>query len=849
MQYPVFRPGVAITLYLWVGIFGVLAASQFWTMANFVFDVRQAKRLFGLVGAGAIAGGITGGYLTTLLARPIGARYLVLLAALLLILCLVLTIVIWQRFVKVRRSKLSRRKTTAEEKAAPHKLIFQSRYLMLLCGIVAMSVIVAKMVDYQFSALASQRFGDEDRLAAFFGFWYSGFNIIALVIQLTLTHRVVNLVGVSGALLFLPGGLGLGALVMLFVPGLGAATFSRAVDGSLKQSLSRASAEMLFLPIDEETKKRVKTYIDVFVDTVAGGIGGLSLIFLTKALGVSATMISWFVLIIVIIWLVLVLLIREEYMDAFREQLAHLQPKKERSRMRSRHRKIMASFLKVLEEGKLSAHEKELLYVLDRSDALPEKAIEAPIRQLLQHPSANIRTRVIRNLYLQPHTDFLSEILWLTEDEDPSVRAAAFEYLFSRTDPGVAALGAPFLMMPDPHIAGSALVALVTEAAINPKIFEDWQVEQKLREKINQLDEMDPPEREQWYPYLLRASSWSKFELGRNFIERSLEHEDPDLVRMAIVAAGEANHEDLIPPLLHLIVRPKLRKNVIGALEQYGAGFTGVLPDMIRSGKLSIEQIRRLPSILCRMDSRAAVELLLDLPRRYVPLDIETRWESIRGLNIIQRDFPNRNIPNWKVQYLLTTEVRRYDRLQQALSLHLDLLSFGHSEAEIGSRRGMINLLNQRLSGGFDRIMRLLGMLYPPIDIIPVQRALQDETRKIQLNGLEFLDNLLNINHKRLLMPTLEMRQQLALKTGNEVVATDERTLRKEEFRVLRQSLQGNDERIILASLHLIVQLADTNYLPLLRAKSQESKLSPRITSASRESLIKLREALLMRQH
>jgi AAA family ATP:ADP antiporter len=848
MRFPTYRPGVAITLYLWVGIYGVLAASQFWTMANFVFDVRQAKRLFGLVGAGAIAGGITGGYLTNMLARPIGARYLVLLAAVLLILCLILTIMIWQRYVKTRGSKLSRRKSAAAKVAAPHKLIFNSRYLLLLCGIVAISVVGAKLVEFQFSALASQRFGDEDRLAAFFGFWYSGFNIIALLIQLTLTHRVVNLLGVSGALLFLPAGLGLGALVMLFLPGLGAATFSRAVDGSLKQSLSRASVEMLFLPVDEETKKRVKTYIDVFVDTVAGGFGGLMLIFLTKALGISAPTISWVVLIMVIFWLVLVLLIREEYMGAFREQLAHLQPKQDRNKLRNQHRNIIARFLKVLEDGKLSSHEKELLYVLERSEPLSDQDIEEPIRQLLQHPSAGIRTRVIRNLYLQPSTDFLNEIMDLTQDEDEGVRLAAFEYLFSRTDPGVAALGAPFLMMDSPDVAGNALVALVTEGAINPKIFEDWKVEEKLRAKIKELEAMRPGDRERWYPYLLRASSRSGFELGRIFIRQTLLLEDLDLVRKAIKAAGEANHEELIPPLLQLIIQPKLRKNVIDALEHYGGGFTAVLPDMIKSGELSIEQVRRLPSVLCRMDNRAAVELLLDLPRRYVPKDLETRWESIRGLNIIQRDFPHRNVPRWKIQYLLTTEVRRYDRLQQALALHLALLPHGHKESENGSRRGMINLLNQRLSGGFDRIMRLLGMVYPPIDIIPVQRALLHETKKVQLSGLEFLDNLLTINHKRLLMPTLELRQHLRQNNASSLRAKDERALRKEEFRVLRQLLQGGDERLVLASLHLIVQLADPNYLPMLTAKARNTKLSPRITSASRESLIKLREALLMQQ-
>ena len=52
--------------YVWVAIFGLLTASQFWILANLVYNVREAKRVFGFIGAGAIAGGIFGGYLTSL---------------------------------------------------------------------------------------------------------------------------------------------------------------------------------------------------------------------------------------------------------------------------------------------------------------------------------------------------------------------------------------------------------------------------------------------------------------------------------------------------------------------------------------------------------------------------------------------------------------------------------------------------------------------------------------------------------------------------------------------------------------------------------------------------------------
>ena len=49
-------------------ILSILLISQFWTLANDVYDPRQAKRIFGFIGGGASLGGATGAGLTALLA-------------------------------------------------------------------------------------------------------------------------------------------------------------------------------------------------------------------------------------------------------------------------------------------------------------------------------------------------------------------------------------------------------------------------------------------------------------------------------------------------------------------------------------------------------------------------------------------------------------------------------------------------------------------------------------------------------------------------------------------------------------------------------------------------------------
>ena len=80
---------LAGVFYVWVNCFGVIVPVQAWTFASSVFDARQARRLFGLIGAGASAGAIGGGLLARELARRIGTVNLLLVLAVLIFLAAV----------------------------------------------------------------------------------------------------------------------------------------------------------------------------------------------------------------------------------------------------------------------------------------------------------------------------------------------------------------------------------------------------------------------------------------------------------------------------------------------------------------------------------------------------------------------------------------------------------------------------------------------------------------------------------------------------------------------------------------------------------------------------------------
>ena len=78
---------VTVGFYFFGLILGILLISQFWTLANDLFDARQAKRLFGFIGGGASLGGALGAGMTAAIVEEVGSEQLVLVSALALAPC------------------------------------------------------------------------------------------------------------------------------------------------------------------------------------------------------------------------------------------------------------------------------------------------------------------------------------------------------------------------------------------------------------------------------------------------------------------------------------------------------------------------------------------------------------------------------------------------------------------------------------------------------------------------------------------------------------------------------------------------------------------------------------------
>ena len=63
---------VAVTFFLWVGVFNLMIIAQFWSFANDLYTPDQGKRLFAIVGFGGSVGAIGGALIASNLITRVG---------------------------------------------------------------------------------------------------------------------------------------------------------------------------------------------------------------------------------------------------------------------------------------------------------------------------------------------------------------------------------------------------------------------------------------------------------------------------------------------------------------------------------------------------------------------------------------------------------------------------------------------------------------------------------------------------------------------------------------------------------------------------------------------------------
>ena len=287
-----FQVPLGVAFFLWVGIFNLFIVAQFWSFANDIYTPEQGGRLFAIIAFGGSLGAILGPKIAGWLFKPLGAYALMLVAAALLGLYILIANIVNR--LEQRSIKAPAKKEEAEAplgKEGGFELVIGQRYLLLIALLmIALNLvnttgefILGKTVTLKAQQIASSQDLDVGRTAAaaelankekakivegFIGEFYANFffwvSLISAAVQLFLVSRILNYVGVSAALFFLPGVALGGYSLIVLMPVLSYITSAKIVENSIDYSLQNTCRQALFLPTSREAKYKAKAAIDTF---------------------------------------------------------------------------------------------------------------------------------------------------------------------------------------------------------------------------------------------------------------------------------------------------------------------------------------------------------------------------------------------------------------------------------------------------------------------------------------------------------------------------------------------------------------------------------------------------------
>jgi len=722
--FPMARHQTAAVFYLWTGSQAMILLPHFWVLALDVWDSRRARRLFPLFSACGLLGGLLGGSIAGWLTPVVKRVGLMWILSALLIGAHLLT-----RSVDRHRKRLPSATDTAAA-ASRWEIFRRSRYIQLLAVALALSVVVATIVDFQFKYFAQRAYPDPHQLTEFLGKFYAAMNGLSLIFQVSVAGWLLRRMDLLTSTSIQPVAImALGAWGVLGPNGR-PVVLMRGVQGIFSQVLGKSSTEIYYMAVRPPERRVIKPAIDTLVERWSDAVVGVLLIVAFRLLGVGIPVLATVTVLMAAVWLVVLLGLHRQYRSAIQKALSTRWLEPEAVADSVRLPSARAALLQALRDE----DERRILLALRLSEYTEHPEIVAAIRQSLSHSSPAVRATAVDLMERKGLPDLERRIEGFLRDPDESVRRAAVGYLLA-TSRQPTAFVRELLQGEDPALRRLALDALfdrphLAPGAIPPQRIDEW-IESGTREDrllaaraLGTLQDVAPVA-----PLL-----------------RLIRDPDPEIRRLALLSAIRRPRRDLLDPLLSLLLEAEWSGDARRALAAIGDPAVPALTRLLNGesgGRAQALAARTLAEIA----SHRAVDSLLHLARskdralRQLGFRNLSRVRVLRGEPVLPRALAHRMFLREMGEY--QAALAPAARLQAQALPELRLLGESYREfADMALERAVRSLAcwyePRALFGVFERLReRKLGASGPALEYLndilpravfrPVSRAFEED--------------------------------------------------------------------------------------------------------------------------
>jgi AAA family ATP:ADP antiporter len=731
---------VIFILPVWFQILANFEILAIWTMAGRLLDVRQGKRLFGLIGAGNWLAIAAGGFIVSPIVAALGTQNLLVLAAISLAAGIVVQLITLREYGKPLEALSAPDPATVEKPRDTG--ILRSRYVILFIMLVIVWWVGLYFVDNIFYDRAVLQFPDPNQLASTLGNLFAAIGVLGLIITTFFTGPVLNRFGLKTGLLVLPvilvasiGGLAIGGVLGLTATALFAfAALAKITDISFGFTLDLSAHNLLFQPLPASQRANVQTLADGIVQPLAIGLAGLLLLLFNTILGFRAIQLSFVFLVIAAIWIIIVIALQHEYPAALRRAL-------EKRRLgASLNAFVDQAYGNVLRQSLASPHPAVVIYSLNLLQQSDPTALTYILPNLLKHSSPEVRQTALEHIEQFGLTRELPAVRQhLTEETNSQVRNAAIYALAALGGAGTIEDVLPYLDNSDEENRRAAIIGLLRSAGIEGTLYAGQIL---LRMTTSSV----ATERE------LAAQVLGEVGIHQYYqpLVELLCDDDVTVRRAALRAAGQIRHPRLWPLVLEALCIPQTRSVAMAALV---SGSEGALPE-IRSAFTRDDADATMRMYLAQICGRIAGETTIELLKVHInEHNPDTRSEVLKALSRCGYHALDGEAGN--IQNQITAEVKQASWL---LACSLDV-----------SKDGEASILQAALAGELrrlrERIFLLLSFIFDSNTILQVSDSLSHGTSEQQAYALEILEIVLPDELKR---TTLVLASDLTLESQYE---------------------------------------------------------------------------------
>lgn len=261
---------VARVFFIWSSVFNLFVVSVFWSFMTDLYNNAQARRLFGFIAAGGTTGALVGPALTAVLVQPVGAKNLLLISALLLVLAIycISRLSAWSA-----SHSQDENITSVEIRDQPISggiwagvtLVFRSPYLLGICLLMLLFTTLATFLYFMQAQIIRDAFVDSAQRTAVFAGIDLAVNTLTIVLQLFVTGRLIKWFGLSVVLAIIPVLLSIGFFLLSFSPTLIYLLIVQVIRRAGNYAIMRPAREMLYVVLSREEKYKAKNFIDTFI--------------------------------------------------------------------------------------------------------------------------------------------------------------------------------------------------------------------------------------------------------------------------------------------------------------------------------------------------------------------------------------------------------------------------------------------------------------------------------------------------------------------------------------------------------------------------------------------------------